>query len=305
MTPRIKVAFETKGRTLPIDAILPTRTVSPLARKSRKYQRIRASIREVGIVEPIVVHPQHARGKASQYLLLDGHLRLDILREQGETEVLCLISTDDEGFTYNHKVNQISAIQEHFMIMKALESGVSEERMAATLNVDVSAIRRKRDLLDGVCPEAVELLRNKRSAPGALRVMKKVTPMRQIEMAELMIASNNYSASYAKCLLAATPEDQLAEKGAPKDVPGLRPEDMARMEREMHLLEKDFRRIQDSHGRNTLNLVLAVGYLRKLLGNATLVRFLSKKYGDLLSEFEKLAKSTNLEEEPEATGGTP
>ena len=112
MTQPIKVAFEAQGKVVPIDAILPTRSVSPLTRKSQKYLRIRASIQEVGIVEPIVVHPQSARGKSAQYLLLDGHLRLDVLREQGATEVLCLISTDDEGFTYNHKVNQISPIQE-------------------------------------------------------------------------------------------------------------------------------------------------------------------------------------------------
>lgn len=296
MTKPVTMAFESEGRLLPLDAILPTRTISPSVRKSNKYRRIQASIREVGIVEPIVVHPQSSRGKGSQYLLLDGHLRLDILREAGQTEVLCLISTDDEGFTYNHKVNQISPIQEHFMIMKALEGGVSEERIAATLNVDVSAIRRKRDLLDGICPEAVELLKNKRSAPGSLRVMKKVLPMRQIEMAELMIASNNFSASYAKCLLAATPQEQLVEKDNPKEVTGLRPEDLARMEREMQVLEKDFLRIEDSHGRNTLNLVLAVGYLRKVLDNAPIVKLLSRKYGDLLGEFEKLVAATDLDE---------
>ncbi len=296
MTQPIKVAFEPEGRVVPIDAILPTRNISTISRKSKKYLRIQASIEEIGLVEPIVVHPQPARGEIAQYLLLDGHLRLDVLRKQGVTEVLCLISTDDEGFTYNHKVNQISPIQEHFMILKALEGGVSEDRIAATLNVDVPAIRRMRDLLCGICPEAVELLRDRRSAPGSLRVIKRVMPMRQIEMAELMVASNNFSASYAKCLLAATPQEQLVEKDSPKNLPGLQPKDLARIEREMHVLEKDFRRIQDSYGRNTLNLVLAVGYLQRLLESAALVKFLSRRYGDLLSEFEKLAEATDLEE---------
>ncbi len=198
------------------------------------------------------------------------------------------------------------------MILKALEGGVSEDRIAATLNVDVPAIRRMRDLLCGICPEAVDLLRDQRSPPGSLRSLKKVMPMRQIEMAELMVASNNFSASYAKCLLAATPQEQLVEKDTPKDLPGLRPKDLIRIEREMHVLEKDFRRIQDSYGRNTLNLVLAVGYLRRLLENAVLVKFLSRRYGDLLSEFEKLAEVTDLREtegapEPEdrASSGSP
>lgn len=292
----IKKAFESEGKVVPIELILPTRSISPAYRQSPKYRRIQASIKEVGIVEPIVVYPQSGAGRSKQYLLLDGHLRLDVLRQQGATEVLCLISTDDEGFTYNHKVNQITPLQEHFMIMKALENGVSEERIANTLNLDVPAIRKKRDLLEGICPETVELLRDKRCSPGALRSFRKVLPMRQIMMAELMVASNNFTASYGQCLLAATPQEELIEKEKPKDVPGLRPEDLARMEREMKVLEKDFRRIENSHGRNTLNLVLAVGYIRKLLDSAAVVKFLSRKYADIFSEFEKLAESVDLSE---------
>ena len=84
------------------------------------------------------------------------------LKVIGALSARCLIATDDEGFTYNHKVNRLSVIQEHFMIMRALHNGVLEERIAKTLNVDVAAVRRKRDLLTGVCPEAVELLKDKR-----------------------------------------------------------------------------------------------------------------------------------------------
>ena len=47
--------------------------------------------------------------------------------------------------------------------------------------------------------------------------------MRQIEMAELMVAANNFSTSYAKCLLAATPQEHLLESNKPKEVRGLAP----------------------------------------------------------------------------------
>jgi len=40
---------------------------------------------------------------------------------------------------------------------------------------------------------------------GTFREMRKVKPMRQTAMAELMVAANDFSASYAQCLLAATP----------------------------------------------------------------------------------------------------
>jgi hypothetical protein len=295
MTDRVKTGFEPEGRTIPIDRLLPLRTLPKATRKSSKYQRVAASMSEIGIIEPIVVYPQEGTsGRSQRYLILDGHLRYDILKTQSVDEVFCLISTDDDSFTYNHKVNQISPIQEHFMIMRALENGVSEERIAATLHIDVSAVRKKRDLLEGICPEAVELLKDRRATPGTIREIRRVAPMRQIEMAELMIASNNFATRYAKCLVAATPQEQLVEPERAKEIDGLRPEDVARIEREMAALEGDFRSIEDSHGRNVLNLVLAVGYVRRLLDNAGIVKFLSRKYPDIFGEFEKLAEITDL-----------
>ena len=268
------------------------RKLGPGVINSKKYRRIAASIPEVGIIEPLVVFPQ-ANGN-TQYILLDGHIRLAILKEIGQETVTCLVSTDNEAFTFNHKVNPLSAIQEHFMIMEAIRQGVSEERIAKTLDVDVAAIRRKRDLLDGICPEAVQLLKEKRASTVAFREMRKVTPMRQIEMAELMVAANSFSASYAQCLLAATPQEQLLEPDKPKDVRGLSPEDMSRMEREMENLSQDLRSVEDSHGRNVLNLVLVVGYLKKLLENARVVRYLSQHCGEILAEFQKVVESKTL-----------
>lgn len=295
MTDRVRMAFEPEGRTISIDQLLPLRTIPKAVRSSSKYQRIAASITQIGLIEPIVVFPQNGTtGRNQRFLILDGHLRYDILKSAGEQEVFCLISTEDDSFTYNHKVNQISPIQEHFMIMRALDSGVSEDRIAATLNVDIAAIRKKRDLLEGICPEAVELLKERRATPGALREIRRAKPMRQIEIAELMIASNTFSTPYAKCLVAATPQDQLAEPERAKEIDGLRPEDIARIEREMNTIEGDFRSIEDSHGRNVLNLVLAVGYVRRLLENAAVVRFLSRRYPEIFAECEKLSAATDL-----------
>jgi hypothetical protein len=35
------------------------------------------------------------------------------------------VSTDDEAFTYNKRISRIAPIQEHRMILKAIERGVS------------------------------------------------------------------------------------------------------------------------------------------------------------------------------------
>lgn len=77
--------------------------------------------------------------------MLDGHKRLEILTNRKVQEVECLISTDDEAYTYNRQANYLSSIGEHQMILRALQHN-SEETIAAALNVNVSTIRKKRDL---------------------------------------------------------------------------------------------------------------------------------------------------------------
>jgi hypothetical protein len=295
MTAGVRMGFDSSGVTLRLDQILPVRVIRPEARRSPQYQRLLASIRELGVIEPLVVHPhKKADPGEPRFTLLDGHTRLEVLKELGCREAFCLVATDDEAFTYNHKVNRVAPIQEHFMIMRALQSGVSEERIARTLSVDVGAIRQKRDMLNGVCPEVVAMLKDRRVTVGALREIRRATPLRQIEMAELMVAANNFSTSYARCLIAATPEKELLPHEKAKAVTGVRPEDVARMEREMSALSRDFRAIEESHGRNTLNLVLAVAYLRKLLDHAPAVRYLSQHHAEILAEFQKLADTPDL-----------
>ena len=275
-----------------LSKILPLRRFPRGTDKSEKFKRIAASVRELGLVEPLVVYPQ--TGKIDHYILLDGHVRFEILKDLKYETAECLVSTEDEGFTYNHKISQLSAIQEHFMILEAIKRGVSEERIAKTLNVDVASIRRKRDLLDGICPEAVRLLKQKRAGAKVFREMRRVKPIRQIEMAELMIAANNFTESYARCLYAATPQEQQVDPEKPKDIRGLSQEDLARMEREMESLSQDFRLIEESHGRNVLNLVLVVGYLKKLLDNARVVRYMSQHHADILAEFQKIIDTKDL-----------
>lgn len=290
---KVRTAFEPELVTVALDRIFPLKQVPFDAEKNPTCRRIASSLKALGLVEPLVVYPQ--KGKAGDYMLLEGHVRLQALKAAGKREALCLVATDDEAYTYNHKVNQVNPIQEHFMILKAIENGVSEEAIASTLSVDVASIRAKRDLLKGICPEAVQLLKERPVNPGVIRELRKVKPMRQIEMADLMTTTHNFSAPYAKCLLAATPQEELVEPDKPKQVKGLKPEEITRMEREMEGLENDFRMIEEGHGKNVLNLVLACAYLRKVLDNAAVVRFMARKYPDILAEFQKIVESSSLE----------
>jgi hypothetical protein len=70
--------------------------------------------------------------------LLDGHLRLEALKELGIAEVECLLANDDETYTYNKRVNRLPPIQEHRMIARAMDRGVSGRHCRCALNLQVS-----------------------------------------------------------------------------------------------------------------------------------------------------------------------
>src|SRR3954449_2722299 len=98
----IAQAFGSDFVLVPIASILPVKAIEKTAKSTHKYRQIAASIREIGLVEPPVVI-QDIRDPNS-YLLLDGHLRIEVLRDLGESEVECLVSTDDEALTYNKRI---------------------------------------------------------------------------------------------------------------------------------------------------------------------------------------------------------
>jgi len=292
MKKTVKMAFKPEVIEVDIDDIQPLKTIKASIKKTAKYRQVLTSVREVGVIEHLIVY--RLKEPAGKFLLLDGHLCMDVLKFLGEKTAHCLVATDDEGFTYNHKISRLSPIQEHFMILKAVDKGVSEDRIAKTLDVDVSLIRRKRNLLNGIDGEAVELLKDKQMSPTALRVLGRVKPERQIEMCELMIAAHNYTVPFAKALLAATPGSQFRELQKKKKMEGLSSEEMARMEKETEGLANDIKIVKKSYGKDILNLVLACGYLSRIFENGKVIGFLSSHYPDILGEFHKIIEATSL-----------
>jgi hypothetical protein len=283
--PSLPDGFEHTTLRIPISEIMPMREVSSTVRKSAKYKQIAASIAEVGIIEPPVVFRD--RVNRAQYNLLEGHVRLAILLERGETEVVCLIALEDEAFTYNKRVSRMATIQEHRMILNAVKKGVSEERLARALNVNIGNIRAKRNLLTGICPEAVDLLRDKHVPMNVFVELRRMKPMRQIAAAEMMVAMNKYSTGYAKSIVAATAEEDLVEQKR-KAVRGLTEAQIELMSRESAQLDRDFKLIEQSYGADHLDLVLATGYLGSLLRSAPIVRYLAQHHSQLLAEFQKI-----------------
>lgn len=292
MTKKVQLGFENDCVTIPVADILPVRVLSKSIKSSRKYTQITASIREIGLVEPPVVARNGDAG--GSWLLLDGHVRIEVLKDLGREHVECLVSTDDEAFTYNKRVSRIAPIQEHRMILKAIERGVPEEKIAAALDLNPRSIQCKVKLLDGICPETVAILKDKACTAAVFTTLRKMIPLRQIEAAELMVNANNYSVAYISAILAGTPQTQLVEANKPKRIKGVTPQAVARMEKELARLQEGITQIQDTYGQDHLQLTVLRGYVAKLLGNARVVRYLMQTRPEFLSEFQTIAEMDSV-----------
>lgn len=248
----VRSAFDSSLITVPIAQLLPSHLISKTTLSSSKYLTILASIRELGIIEPLAIHhaPINSGEEPPRYLVLDGHLRLSALKQLGAHQALCLLSTDDEGFTYNRQINRLTPIQESKMIMQAVERGVSAERISEVLHINVDRIRIRQNLLKGIAPEVVELLKTRMVGQPVFQTLRKMKPMRQIEVAEMMISANCYTGRYAQMVLTATRPEDLTESKPTVD--SVSPESIAKMEREMERLYHDYRLVEDTLGETML-----------------------------------------------------
>ncbi|WP_137925841.1 plasmid partitioning protein RepB C-terminal domain-containing protein [Cupriavidus sp. 2SB] len=290
----ITLGFIPEPLNVPVICILTSRRTPEGISTSRKFKQIKSSIEEIGLIEPLTVTP--ANQQSGQHVLLDGHIRLIALRDLGFVEASCLVATDDEAFTYNNRINRLSTIQEHLMLRRAIERGVPPDRLARAFSVDISHIQKKINLLNGICPEATELLKDRQFSPELVRAIRKMKPTRQVECIELMASANNLTVAYAEALLVATPAALLVDGKKPTKLTGVTQEQMAKMEREMTNLQGQYRLVEQTYGQDVLNLVLAKGYLAKLLENESVATFLRQRQPDLLAEFELIVQTVSLDQ---------
>lgn len=289
----VALGFLPKPILVPVGNVLPSRKMTEGLSETRKYKQIRASIEEVDLIEPLSVSAVERR--SGQHILLDGHIRLMILKELGRAEAPCLVATDDESYTYNNRINRLSTIQEHFMIRCAAERGLSTERLAKALCVDPDQIVKKMNLLVGICPEATDMLKDRQFSVEVCAALRRMKPTRQIESVELMISANNLTVAYARALLAGTLPERLVDPKKPTRPKSVTQEQIGRMQREMTNLHDQYKVAEQTHGEDTLNFVLARGYIMKLIDNKHVFRYLEQNEPAVLEQFVEIAKAATSE----------
>jgi hypothetical protein len=287
MQPSVKIGFRQELLDLPLRYLVALKETEPNAFKGRKYKQLEASLQHIGLIEPLAVFPQGA----DRFLVINGNLRLYILKKQGIPSARCTVALDDESYTYNRRVNALSPITEHFMILKAIANGVTEERIAVGLCVDVKTIKQRRSLLDGICREAVDLLKDKRVSSRVFHFLRKMKPLRQIDAAELMISGKNYSLAFAASILAVTRPEQLLKPE--KDTE--RPESDAILEQTTDNLLTDLAAARKTYGADVLSLSVVCRCIENLTENAKISQFLELNHPGVFVELQQLVSQVNAD----------
>jgi hypothetical protein len=119
---------------------------------------------------------------------------------------------------------------------------------------------------------------------------------RQVEAVELMVASNTITMAHAEALLKATPPEQRADL-KPTERDKTSPiEQIVKLEKEMSQVQTQYKDAEQNYGSDLLNLVVAKGYLTKLLSNDAVNSYIQRHEPEILEQFELVVNTVSMEE---------
>lgn len=248
----------------------------------REHDRIIASIKAVGLIEPLVIFPE-----GEDYVILDGVQCYRALVELGVDVVPCILGKQREAFTGNRMVNRVSPIQEHRMIEKSLGE-VDETAIAAALGISGLGHRLKKTLLKQLHPEVASAFDAGKINRACAKEFTHVKLPRQKEILQQMEALDDYSTTFVRTLVVKTPPPQRENRGR-KSNPWDR-----RTQRKNDLLKKlaDAEQKHDFYSQlykqYTVDLLRLAIYARSLLTSARLREYLDQHFPEIVVRFETI-----------------
>jgi hypothetical protein len=110
-------------------------------------------------------------------------------------------------------------------------------------------------------------------------------PVRQVQAAQLMMASNNYTARFAKALLMGT-TDEMRVEPLRQDRRDIKPAQRAHLAHETDMLLQNSKAVETAYGASLLTLSVCLRYVERVIRNQAVHDFLDSKHPDLLRELE-------------------
>lgn len=288
----IKQCFNNHFHLYPIDILSPSRSIPVNIRSSNKYKQILTSIAGIGLIEPIMIFI----AENGEHKILDGHLRIEALKDLEVTHAHCLISPVEDTYSYNKRVNHLTILQEQRMLQKAVESGVSVEKLCAVLGLSQGIINTRLRISEGISKEALALLADKNVSQNVFDVLRKIKLHKQMDFVSTMVTLNNFTKKFALSMLHALPAEYLVRKpdNAPDDKDMIKT--LARLEKEMAALQVETQDIENEFAENNLNLMVVRSYIAKLLSKNEIIHWLYDNKSEYLDVLKKVLGVKHLNE---------
>lgn len=254
---------------------------------AKKYrQRIEASLRAVGLIDPLIVFPIE-----DSYEILDGALRYRIMLDLGVETVPCLVHNTRDGFTGNRMVNQLSASQEMRMLRKSLEE-LDEKTIANALGMQGIGHRLNKGLLAKLHPDVVKAFDVNKINLQTARELIHVKQERQFEILKLMDSCDDYSTTFARGLVLKTPLAKRAKANGAKSPWTQADEKKSQLLKKLQEAEQQQDFYTGLYRQYTTNLLKLVIYVRTLLNNEAVKAYMLTNYAELTQIFEEILAST-------------
>jgi hypothetical protein len=157
---------------------------------------------------------------------------------------------------------------------------------------------RRRNIQDGICPRALKVLGPHTNDRKTYSMLRSVTSRRQREIADLMQKSADYTFCFMQLLIAATKRCDFS--GGKTRTRGVTRNELAAIERTFGGLENAFRKSAPSYQEDTLTFLVSLAYVRKLLLNSRITKYLKTFHPRHYRELALLAPTTRAGSSPAA-----
>lgn len=249
----------------------------------REYERLAATIKAVGLLEPLVVYPE-----GEDFVILEGVQRYRVLMEMGVELVPCVLGKEREAFTGNRMVNRLSPVQEQRMIKTSLEKELDERTIATALGVSGIAHRLNKALTNQLHPEVIAGFDEGKISRTCARELTHVKPARQKEIVTAMKGYNDYSIAFARTLIVKTPpslRESRRRKHNPWDKKAQRKNDLVKKLADAEEKHDFYSRLYKQY---TVDLLRIAIYARSLITNVRVREYMDEHYPEIVARFEAI-----------------
>jgi hypothetical protein len=271
-----------RGEDVPIDKLTP---LHERKMGKRAYNRLLASMKAVGLVEPLCVYQE-----GEQYVILDGYLRYRLCLGFGVESLPCYVLPDKDAYTCNRYVNPVPPTQEAKMLRKSLKI-LGEPTLAKSLGYKSIRHRLDQKFLKELHRRVVEAYDSEKIVKSCAQSLTFVKLSRQLEILEAMEKHGDFTAAYARTQILKTPANLCwkKKKKSPWAQSTLKKQELVKKLEEAENRHDFYSGLYRQYVSDLLKMCI---YVRKLVTNEKIRAYLQEHNAEMLQSFEAILFET-------------